>query len=153
MSLVGIIRLRDGAQLAFGTAEGGQPARALLRDQRRETRVEADSPNKRGSTSEKCRSVKRRRAAGANGPNGQQPLLRSRERFAMQGHESAYLSDAAPAGFSPSPRLSGIREKTALLHAGLEALIARESARRLAALGGTERKLGPIPRRRPRLAS
>jgi Arc/MetJ family transcription regulator len=50
-------------------------------------------------------------------------------------------------------RLSGIREKTALLHAGLEALIARESARRLAALGGTERKLGPVPRRRSRAAS
>ena len=45
-------------------------------------------------------------------------------------------------------RLSGIREKTALLHAGLEALIARESARRLAAIGGTERKLSPV-RRRP----
>ena len=45
-------------------------------------------------------------------------------------------------------RLSGIDEKTALLHAGLEALIARESARRLATLGGTERKLGSIPRRR-----
>jgi len=50
-------------------------------------------------------------------------------------------------------RLSGIREKTALLHAGLEALIARESARRLAALGGTERKLGPVRRRRSRTAS
>lgn len=45
-------------------------------------------------------------------------------------------------------RLSGIREKTALVRAGLEALIARESARRLAALGGTEKRLGPIPRRR-----
>jgi Arc/MetJ family transcription regulator len=44
--------------------------------------------------------------------------------------------------------LSGLREKTAVLHAGLEALIARESARRLAALGGTERSLKPIPRRR-----
>ena len=50
-------------------------------------------------------------------------------------------------------RLSGIREKTALLHAGLEALIARESARRLAALGGTERNLRPVRRRRPRTAS
>jgi len=50
-------------------------------------------------------------------------------------------------------RLSGIREKTALLHAGLEALIARESARRLAALGGTERKLGPVRRRRSHAAS
>jgi Arc/MetJ family transcription regulator len=44
--------------------------------------------------------------------------------------------------------LSGLREKTAVLHAGLRALIARESARRLAALGGTERSLKPIPRRR-----
>ena len=32
--------------------------------------------------------------------------------------------------------------------AGLEALIARESAKRLAALGGTEKKLAMIPRRR-----
>jgi Arc/MetJ family transcription regulator len=45
--------------------------------------------------------------------------------------------------------LSGLREKTAVLHAGLHALIARESARRLAALGGTERGLKPVPRRRP----
>lgn len=50
-------------------------------------------------------------------------------------------------------RLSGIKEKTALLHAGLEALIARESARRLAALGGSERGLRPAPRRRARTAS
>ncbi|MDA1081643.1 MAG: type II toxin-antitoxin system VapB family antitoxin [Gemmatimonadetes bacterium] len=46
-------------------------------------------------------------------------------------------------------RLSRIEEKTALVHAGLEALVARESARRLAALAGTERRLRPIPRRRP----
>ena len=46
--------------------------------------------------------------------------------------------------------LSGIREKTAVLHAGLQALISRESARRLAALGGTEPNLKPIPRRRSR---
>ncbi len=46
-------------------------------------------------------------------------------------------------------RLSGLKEKTAVLHAGLEALIARESARRLAALGGSEKALRPIPRRRP----
>lgn len=45
-------------------------------------------------------------------------------------------------------RLSGIQGKTAVLHAGLEALIQRESARRLAALGGTEPNLQPIPRRR-----
>jgi hypothetical protein len=47
-------------------------------------------------------------------------------------------------------RLSGIREKTAIVRAGLEALIARESARRLAALGGTEAAIRAIPRRRTR---
>ena len=45
-------------------------------------------------------------------------------------------------------RLSGLREKTAVVRAGLEALIARESARRLAALGGSEKAVRPIPRRR-----
>jgi Arc/MetJ family transcription regulator len=43
---------------------------------------------------------------------------------------------------------SGIEEKTALVHAGLEALIAREAAKRLAALGGSEPKIIDIPRRR-----
>ena len=46
-------------------------------------------------------------------------------------------------------RLSGLKEKTAVVHAGLEALIARESARRLAALGGSEPRLRRVPRRRP----
>jgi Arc/MetJ family transcription regulator len=45
-------------------------------------------------------------------------------------------------------RITGIHEKTALVHRGLEELIARESARALAALGGTSPKLRPIPRRR-----
>ena len=44
--------------------------------------------------------------------------------------------------------LTGIKVKTSLVKLGLEALIARESARRLAALGGTEKKLELIPRRR-----
>jgi len=44
--------------------------------------------------------------------------------------------------------LTGIEEKTALVKAGLKALIARESGRRLAALGGSEPQLEPIPRRR-----
>jgi Arc/MetJ family transcription regulator len=35
-------------------------------------------------------------------------------------------------------RLTGLTEKTALVHAGLEALIARESASRLADLGGID---------------
>jgi len=45
-------------------------------------------------------------------------------------------------------RLTGIAEGTALIHAGLRALIERESARRLARLGGSEPKLAPVPRRR-----
>jgi Arc/MetJ family transcription regulator len=44
-------------------------------------------------------------------------------------------------------RLTGIPDKTALVHAALEALIARETARRLAALDGTMPGL-PAPRRR-----
>jgi Arc/MetJ family transcription regulator len=47
-------------------------------------------------------------------------------------------------------RLTGIQEKTALVRLGLEALIARESSKRLARLGGTEKELRPIPRRRSR---
>ena len=46
-------------------------------------------------------------------------------------------------------RMTGVTEKTALVRAGLEALISREAARRLAALGGTQPDLKPIPRRRP----
>jgi len=45
-------------------------------------------------------------------------------------------------------KLTGIVERTALLHEGLRALIARESARRLARLGATEPKLLSVPRRR-----
>jgi Arc/MetJ family transcription regulator len=45
--------------------------------------------------------------------------------------------------------LTGIHEKTALVRAGLEALIAREAGKRLAALGGTQPDLESIPRRRP----
>jgi hypothetical protein len=44
--------------------------------------------------------------------------------------------------------LTGVTEKTALVRMGLEALIARASAERLAALGGSEPRLRPIPRRR-----
>lgn len=50
-------------------------------------------------------------------------------------------------------RLTGIREKTALVHRGLEELIARESARALVALGGSMPKLRPIPRRREKLSA
>ncbi|MBW6456931.1 MAG: type II toxin-antitoxin system VapB family antitoxin [Trueperaceae bacterium] len=45
-------------------------------------------------------------------------------------------------------RLTGVTERTALLHAGLRALIERESARRLARMGGSQPDLEPVPRRR-----
>jgi Arc/MetJ family transcription regulator len=45
-------------------------------------------------------------------------------------------------------RVTGMKERTALIHEGLKALIERASARRLARLGGSEPRLQPIPRRR-----
>lgn len=44
--------------------------------------------------------------------------------------------------------LTGIQEKTALVHEGLKLLISREAAKRLAALGGSQSRLKAIPRRR-----
>jgi Arc/MetJ family transcription regulator len=49
-------------------------------------------------------------------------------------------------------KLTGIQGKTALVHKGLQELIARESARMLAALGGSAPKMEPIPRRRSQAA-
>ena len=46
---------------------------------------------------------------------------------------------------------TGITEKTALLHAGLKSLIAREAGHRLAALGGSDPKAKAAPRRRSTL--
>jgi len=45
-------------------------------------------------------------------------------------------------------RVTGVQERTTLIHEGLKALIQRESARRLARLGGSEPRLRDIPRRR-----
>ena len=45
-------------------------------------------------------------------------------------------------------KLTGVTEKTSLVRLGLQALIARESAKRLSELGGTEKNLKKIPRRR-----
>jgi Arc/MetJ family transcription regulator len=45
-------------------------------------------------------------------------------------------------------KLTGIKEKTSLVRLGLEALITMESGKRLAKLGGTEKKLEMIHRRR-----
>lgn len=44
--------------------------------------------------------------------------------------------------------LTGIESKTALVREALHALVERESARRLAKLGGTQPQLKPVPRRR-----
>ncbi len=43
---------------------------------------------------------------------------------------------------------TGLSEKSALIREALKALIERESARRLASLGGSEPELIPVPRRR-----
>ena len=56
--------------------------------------------------------------------------------------DDSLLRDAA--------KLTGVSEKTSLVRLGLQALIAKESARRLANLGGTEKRIRAIPRRRPR---
>ncbi len=46
-------------------------------------------------------------------------------------------------------RITGMKEKTMLVREGLHALIERESARRLAKLGGSEPQLQAVSRRRP----
>ncbi len=46
-------------------------------------------------------------------------------------------------------RITGTAERTALIHEGLRALIARESARRLARLGGSDSGATAPRRRRP----
>jgi len=45
-------------------------------------------------------------------------------------------------------KLAGPLDRSAVVHEGLRALIQRESARRLARLGGTQRALKAAPRRR-----
>ena len=45
-------------------------------------------------------------------------------------------------------RLTGTKEKTALVRQALTALVERENARRLARLGGSDPGLGDVPRRR-----
>ncbi|MCI0433203.1 MAG: type II toxin-antitoxin system VapB family antitoxin [Gemmatimonadetes bacterium] len=49
-------------------------------------------------------------------------------------------------------KLTGMRERTALIREALRALIERESARRLARLGGSDLKVEAPPRRRARSA-
>ena len=49
---------------------------------------------------------------------------------------------------SEAERVSGIKERAALVNAGIRALIERESARRLARLGGSQPQIKAVPRRR-----
>ncbi len=51
--------------------------------------------------------------------------------------------------FAKAATLAGPLDRSALVHAGLAALIERESARRLARLGGSQPNLKAAPRRRP----
>jgi hypothetical protein len=45
-------------------------------------------------------------------------------------------------------KLTGVKQKTSLVKLGLEALITRESAKKLGKLGGSEKQLSPITRRK-----
>jgi Arc/MetJ family transcription regulator len=53
---------------------------------------------------------------------------------------------------SEAQRMTGVTEKMAFVREGLRALIERESARRLARLGGSNSQLQPIPHRQSDLA-
>lgn len=54
--------------------------------------------------------------------------------------------------YAQAVELTGVHEKTALVREGLLALVERESAKRLALLGGSEPDLMPIPRRQSNMA-
>ena len=51
---------------------------------------------------------------------------------------------------SEASRLTGVAEKTSLVRMGLEALVRREAARRLAAMGGADPRASGAPRKRSR---
>jgi len=50
--------------------------------------------------------------------------------------------------YKKAVELTGIKEKTMLVRMGLESLISRESSKRLAQLGGSEKRLKYVKRRR-----
>jgi Arc/MetJ family transcription regulator len=54
--------------------------------------------------------------------------------------------------YAQASELTGVKEKTALVREGLKALIERESARRLALLGGTDAAAALSPRRQSAVA-
>jgi hypothetical protein len=67
----------------------------------------------------------------------------------MRGHATVRTTlNIEDALIERASELTGIKEKTTLVKLGLEALIARASAARLAKLGGTEMQLKAVPRRK-----
>ena len=65
-------------------------------------------------------------------------------------HASAATLRRIPGLLGKLRALPGLKEKSALVREALKALIERESARRVARLGGSEPHLAPIRRRRPK---
>lgn len=102
------------------------------------------------------------------GPPGRQPALQSgpacggcqpvpaRSFQRIQGYRAAAVVGLSclPSTSWPliekAAELTGRRQKSVLIRLGLEALIARESGRRLARLGGTDPEAAAAPRRRHR---
>ena len=82
-------------------------------------------------------------------PGASEDFMLSREQPADQQRETSKIDDQL---FEKCRQLTGITEKTALLREGLKALIERESAQRLAQLGGTEPELQTITRRQSKPA-
>jgi len=68
----------------------------------------------------------------------------------MKGKRTTLILDAEL--LERAGELTGIKEKTGVVHEGLRTLIRLESARRLIALGGSQPKMKRIPRRRSRIA-
>ncbi len=80
--------------------------------------------------------------------NADYVIYKGRERSRSFPNVYSIYPDTNPAALIKATKITGIKEKTALVKLGLEALIARESARRLAKLGGTQKQLQAIPRRK-----
>ena len=73
------------------------------------------------------------------------------DRYAWDGHYDLHMRTTLNIDDSllhRAAKLTGLKEKTALVRLGLEALIAKQSARRLAELGGTEKGIQAVRRRR-----
>jgi Arc/MetJ family transcription regulator len=79
--------------------------------------------------------------------------IKSFDRYAQIVHTYTYMRTTLNIDdkmLKKAAELTGVEEKTSLVRLGLQALIANESSRRLARLGGSQKGLRPIPRRRMR---